>query len=78
MRRIVMLAVAAAALGACRPDAEESTTAEELREGEDSVIRAGTAAPDSVLSRPMGNTTLAGDTAVRADTGVVPPGTPRP
>jgi hypothetical protein len=76
MKRIIMLAAAAVALGACWPDAEESTTAEELLEGEDSVLKAGTVAPDSVLPGAMADTSIVVD-SVAADTGVVPPGSPR-
>jgi hypothetical protein len=73
MKRMLLLAVAMAALGACRPDAEESTTAEELMEGEDSVIRAGAAAADSALPPVVGDTTRL-DTMARGDTAVpVPP-----
>jgi hypothetical protein len=75
MKRIVMLAAALLALGACRPEAEESTTAEELLEGEDSVIKAGTVAPDSTVPAAMLDTVGTGDTAVRVDTGVRPAGT---
>jgi hypothetical protein len=75
MKRIVMLAAAVLALGACRPEAEESTTAEELLEGEDSVIKAGTVA-DSTLPAAVGDTVGTGDPAVRVDTGVRPAGAP--
>lgn len=69
MRRAMLVATAVLTLGACWSDAEDSTTAEELLEGEDSVVRAGTVAPDSVLGRDTG---VAADTAVRDTSAPLP------
>ena len=69
MRRAILIATAVLTLGACWSDAEDSTTAEELLEGEDSVVRAGTVAPDSVLGRDTG---VAADTAVRDTSAPLP------
>lgn len=66
MRRILVLA-ALVGVAACWPDAEESSTAEELLE-DTTVIRAGTVAADSILAAPTaGMDTTARDT-MRGDT----------
>lgn len=62
MRRMLMLGMLVG-VAACWPDAEESSTAEELVAEDSSVIQAGTRAPDSVL------TPAAADTMTRRDTG---------
>lgn len=70
MRRAMLLAAAAVMLSACWPDAEESTTREGLAEDQDSIVRAGTVAPDSVLLPAGARDTSAGDSALQRDTAV--------
>jgi hypothetical protein len=81
MIRAMMLSAVVAAVAACTPDAEESTTAEELLENEDSVIRAGTVAPDSVSLRGdsaiVRDSALMRDSVPMRDTGVRPDPIPR-
>lgn len=70
MRRAMLLAAAAVMLAACRPDAEDSTTREALAEDQDSIIRAGTVAPDSVFLPAGAIDTAARDSAPQRDTAV--------
>jgi hypothetical protein len=66
----MLLAGAAIILSACWPDAEESTTREALAEDQDSIIRPGTVAPDSVLLPAGALDTSARDSTATADTAV--------
>ncbi len=70
MRRAMLLAVAAVMLSACRPDAEESTTRAALAEDQDSIIRPGTVAPDSVVLPAGAHDTSVVDSALQRDTAV--------
>ena len=70
MRRAMLLTVAAVMLSACRPDAEESSTREALAEDQDSIIRPGTVAPDSVVLPAGAHDTSVFDSVSQSDTAV--------